>query len=312
MTVRRTSFAIAVAAFLCRLAGRWLRSRRLRNPGPRPARVAVPRASRARAERDDAGTGEVRAPRRVERESGSQEHGRPSRERARRCPRHPAVATASDEQQGGARRRPGGSSASGGGRPSGGGGRPAAAVADGRCRSRPCRGRAACARPTSTAAATPSQRYARAVPRGRASHGRASGRPTTAAATTTARRASATTTTTRGAGTATVRLAGLLRRRWARLLRQPRVLRLYGGVYGPYGGAYYGGGYGAYGGPYGWSIGGVRLKVEPEGRRGLRGRLLRRHRRRLRRHLAAAAARRRRPPHRDPQAGAGDAHLRRA
>ncbi len=40
------------------------------------------------------------------------------------------------------------------------------------------------------------------------------------------------------------------------------------GVYGPYGGAYYGGGYGggygAYGGPYGYSIGGVRLRVNPK------------------------------------------------
>jgi hypothetical protein len=35
----------------------------------------------------------------------------------------------------------------------------------------------------------------------------------------------------------------------------------WGGYYGNYPGAY---GYGAYGGPYGWSIGGVRLKVNPK------------------------------------------------
>ena len=36
----------------------------------------------------------------------------------------------------------------------------------------------------------------------------------------------------------------------------------WGGNYGGgYGGGYDGGGYGAYGGPYGWSIGGVRFKV---------------------------------------------------
>lgn len=38
----------------------------------------------------------------------------------------------------------------------------------------------------------------------------------------------------------------------------------WGGYYGNggyYGGGYYGGSYGTYGGPYGWSIGGVRLKV---------------------------------------------------
>lgn len=35
----------------------------------------------------------------------------------------------------------------------------------------------------------------------------------------------------------------------------------WGGYYGSNWGGYYGGGYGSYGGPYGWSIGGVRLKV---------------------------------------------------
>jgi translation initiation factor IF-2 len=36
----------------------------------------------------------------------------------------------------------------------------------------------------------------------------------------------------------------------------------YGAPYGAGWGGYYGGGYGAYGGPYGWSIGGVRLRVD--------------------------------------------------
>jgi len=36
------------------------------------------------------------------------------------------------------------------------------------------------------------------------------------------------------------------------------------GYYGNRWGGYYGGSYGAYGGPYGWSIGGVRMKVEPK------------------------------------------------
>ncbi len=41
----------------------------------------------------------------------------------------------------------------------------------------------------------------------------------------------------------------------------------YGNQWGGYGnqwGGGYGGGYGVYGGPYGWSIGGVRMKVEPK------------------------------------------------
>ena len=38
----------------------------------------------------------------------------------------------------------------------------------------------------------------------------------------------------------------------------------WGGYYGNQWGGPYGGGYGAYGGPYGWSIGGVRFKVNPK------------------------------------------------
>ncbi len=35
-------------------------------------------------------------------------------------------------------------------------------------------------------------------------------------------------------------------------------------AWGPWGGGFYGGGFGVYGGPYGWSIGGVRLRVNPK------------------------------------------------
>ena len=128
-----------------------------------------------------------------------------------------------------------------------------------RAAARPSADRAACARPTSTAAATTvnatRERFRAATRRGAWSW-----RPTTAAATTTG-----------------VRLGYYYYNPWSWYAGYgwpgyagwPGYygnLGYYGsvGVYGPYGGAYYGGGYGAYGGPYGYSIGGVRLRVNPK------------------------------------------------
>ena len=265
MTVRRTSFAIAVAAFICASP---VLAQEPAAPQSRDTatRVAVPRASRARAERDDAGTGEVRAPRRVERERGSQETATHTRARAP-VPEAPAVAKASEEQQGGARRRPGGSSASGGGRPSGGSGRPnGGGGRSGQAAGQAVPRQGGVRSPDVNGGGYASQRYARAVPRSYASRN--------------------------------VVVSPYYGRRyyhgssgfgyyyynpwsWYAGYGWPGYYAGYGwpgyygslgyygsvGVYGPYGGAYYGGGYGgygAYGGPYGYSIGGVRLRVNPK------------------------------------------------
>jgi hypothetical protein len=204
------------------------------------APAAVPRNTRARADRSDGEARAVRAPRRAEAGTSDTQEVQP---RVRAVVPEASVANA--EEQGGSRRRPGGGGAVSGGSGRGGSGETA----------RPRSGGAR--RPDVDGGGRDDGQRAQAVPRSRAPR-----QPRTVyAAPNYGRRYY------RGP-------SGL-----GYYFYDPWSWYGYGGWGGYYGysgntwggyyggpgyyGGGYGGGYGAYSGPYGWSIGGVRLKVEP-------------------------------------------------
>lgn len=210
-----------------------------------PAQV-VGRSGGERRERADGGGVSVRAPR-VSDDSGAQE----VRPRVRPALESPAPSTpVLDEEQGG-RRRSG--SGSGGATRGGGAGGSGGRTAGGNGGVRPRGGVRA---PGGTSGGNGTSEAGQAVPRGRVSRPSSGGYSPSYS-----RRYYA------GSGG----LGYYYYDPWS----------WYGG-YGPYGaagygwggyygnqwGGYYGGGYGgsygAYGGPYGWSVGGVRLKVDPK------------------------------------------------